>query len=60
VFTRQWDDRQNAHDLQASLVTEMASATAHALIGGEDAVTESPDAVENHHASAASGFRRVG
>src|SRR4051794_9783294 len=35
AFTRQWDDRQKAHELKTTLVTEMASATAHAVIGGD-------------------------
>jgi hypothetical protein len=35
AFTRQWDDRQRAQELKAALVTDMAAATARALIGGE-------------------------
>lgn len=31
AFTRQWDDRQKANELKASLVADMASATARAL-----------------------------
>jgi hypothetical protein len=42
AITRQWNDRQKAHELQASLVAEMASATARALIGGEDALAAHP------------------
>jgi hypothetical protein len=34
AFTRQWDDRQKAHELQSALVTEMADASAPALLGG--------------------------
>jgi hypothetical protein len=36
AVTRQWDDRQKAHDLKAALVAEMAPATA-------DALTDLPD-----------------
>ena len=36
AFTRQWDDRQKAHELKAALVTEMASATAQVLTDGRD------------------------
>ena len=32
AITRQWDDRQKAHDLQAGLVADIASATGHALV----------------------------
>jgi hypothetical protein len=35
AITRQWDDRQKAHELKSAIVTDMASATAPALIGGE-------------------------
>jgi hypothetical protein len=35
ALTRQWDDRQKEHELQAAVVGDMASATAHALVGGE-------------------------
>jgi hypothetical protein len=35
AITRQWDDRQKAHDLQAAIVTDMASATARMLTRGE-------------------------
>ena len=35
AFTRQWDDRQKAHELKTAMVADMASATAAALIGGE-------------------------
>ena len=38
AISRQWDDRQKAHELQASLVGDMASATAKALIAGQDAL----------------------
>jgi hypothetical protein len=30
AFTRQWDDRQKAHDLKAALIAEMATASAQA------------------------------
>jgi hypothetical protein len=36
AFTRQWDDRQKAHELKAALVVDMASATARALTDGEN------------------------
>jgi hypothetical protein len=36
AFTRQWDDRQKAHELQAAIVTDMASATARMLTRGEE------------------------
>ena len=36
AFTRQWDDRQKAHELKASIVTDMASATAQMVGEGED------------------------
>jgi hypothetical protein len=32
AITRQWDDRQKAHDLQASLVEDMSTASARALV----------------------------
>jgi hypothetical protein len=35
ALTRQWDDRQKADDLKSAIVTDMASASAQALIGGE-------------------------
>jgi len=35
ALTRQWDDRQKEHELKAAVVSDMASATAHALVGGE-------------------------
>jgi hypothetical protein len=38
ALTRQWDDRQKAHELKASLVAEMASASGQALVAGADAV----------------------
>jgi hypothetical protein len=36
AFTRQWDDRQKAHELQVAIVTDMASATARMLTRGEE------------------------
>src|SRR5262245_62538084 len=33
AFTRQWDDRQQAHDLKAAITSDMATATAGALFG---------------------------
>jgi hypothetical protein len=38
AITRQWDDRRKAHDLKASLLTDMASATAQALETGRSAL----------------------
>src|SRR5690348_6647810 len=35
AFTKQWDDRQKAHELQTRMVADMASASAHALTGGD-------------------------
>jgi hypothetical protein len=32
AFTRQWDDRQKAHDLKATLASDIATATARAVI----------------------------
>ena len=39
AFTRQWDDRQKAHDLQAEIVAAMASATAQAIVQTDRAET---------------------
>jgi hypothetical protein len=36
AFTHQWDDRQKAQELKAAIVADMASATARALVGGQD------------------------
>jgi hypothetical protein len=36
AVARQWDDRQKAAELKASLVAEVASASANALTGGEE------------------------
>jgi hypothetical protein len=38
AITRQWDDRQKAHELQAVLVANMASASAKALIAAQHAL----------------------
>ena len=38
AFTRQWDDRQKAHDLSVSLIGESAAASAYVLTQGQDAV----------------------
>lgn len=35
AFTRQWDDRQKAHEVKAGIVSDIATATAPALFGGE-------------------------
>jgi hypothetical protein len=36
ALTRQWDDRQKANELKTALVAQIASASAQALIGGQD------------------------
>jgi hypothetical protein len=36
AFTRQWDDRQKAHELKAAIVTDFAAATAPMLARGEE------------------------
>jgi hypothetical protein len=36
AITRQWDDRQKAHELKAAIVTDMASAAAPMLTRGEE------------------------
>src|SRR5262245_28789084 len=36
ALTRQWDDRQKAHELKVALVSEMSLATAEALTDGRD------------------------
>lgn len=38
AFTRQWDDRQKARELQASLIAQVSTATANALIAGRNLV----------------------
>jgi hypothetical protein len=35
AFTRQWDDRQKAHELKAAIVAESASATANVLTAAQ-------------------------
>ena len=35
AFTRQWDDRQKAHQVKSAIVADIAAASAHALTGGE-------------------------
>ncbi|HEV8459390.1 MAG TPA: hypothetical protein VGQ38_01660 [Gaiellaceae bacterium] len=35
AFTRQWGDRQKAHELKAAMVTDIASASGRVLLGGE-------------------------
>jgi hypothetical protein len=42
AFTKQWSDRQKAHDLKAAIITDMASASARVLIG-RDAVLSLPE-----------------
>jgi hypothetical protein len=37
AITRQWDDRQKAHDLQASLIEDMSAANARALVAAQNA-----------------------
>jgi hypothetical protein len=38
AFTRQWDDRQKARELKASMVSDIAAATAGALTAGYDSL----------------------
>jgi hypothetical protein len=35
AFTHQWDDRQKARELKATVLTDMSVATSRALVGGE-------------------------
>jgi hypothetical protein len=42
AITRQWGDRQKAHELKAALVTDIASASSRVLLGGE-ALWRDPD-----------------
>jgi hypothetical protein len=51
AMTRQWDDRQKEHELKATVIADMASATAHALADGE-AVWSRPSATQKVPASA--------
>ena len=47
AFTRQWDDRQKAHELKTSLVTGMTAATAAVIVKSREAIEGSPtDTVE--------------
>lgn len=51
AITRQWDDRQKARDLQASLIEDMSSASARALVAGLDAMrTNQPSSERLHQA----------
>jgi len=43
AVARQWDDRQKATELRASLVAQIASASAHALTGGEAILISRPN-----------------
>jgi hypothetical protein len=46
AFTRQWDDRQKAQELKASLVARMAAATTGALVShGEVTFGKGPDSL---------------
>ncbi len=49
AITRQWDDRQKARDLQASLIEDMSSASARALVAGVDAMRTSQPSSERLH-----------
>jgi hypothetical protein len=42
AFTRQWDDRQKAHELGTSLVAQMAQATGDALTANQAALFRTP------------------
>ena len=58
AFTRQWDDRQRAHELEVGLVSEIAAATADAVTTGETlqtqaGVTKSPRALAHRQWSTA-------
>ena len=44
AFTRQWDDRQKAGELKASIVAEIASATGRALLDAHEASIAPPGA----------------
>jgi hypothetical protein len=43
AFTRQWDDRQTAHDLQAGVVAQIASATGQAVVSAHRTGTLAKD-----------------
>jgi hypothetical protein len=49
AITRQWDDRQRAHDLKASLIEDMSTASARALVAGLDAIRTRQSASERLH-----------
>lgn len=40
AVTRQWDDRQKARELKASLITEIASGTANALLASGQSISQ--------------------
>ena len=51
AMTRQWDDRQKEHELKAAVISDMASATARALVAGEaiwPRQTPSPEPASTH------------
>ena len=43
AFTKQWDDRQKARELQVSLVSQMSGATARALTEAHDIMVRTSD-----------------
>ena len=47
AFTRQWDDRQKAGELKASIVAEIASATGRALLDAHEASIAPPGAASS-------------
>lgn len=55
AMTKQWDDRQKEHELKASVISDIAAASAHALVGGEAILGEDLD-----RTARASLRRRVG
>src|SRR3954465_14347156 len=42
AFTRQWDDRQKAHELKTALTSQIATATADALIRSKQELRTAP------------------
>jgi hypothetical protein len=55
ALTRQWDDRQKAHALEAAIVAEISAATAHALTQSRDTAFEA-----NAGTSRSRDIRRLG
>jgi hypothetical protein len=55
AMTRQWDDRQKVHELKAGVVSEMASVSARALLGGQ-AVWSGEQPTEREQTQVANGW----